>query len=80
MNISELDIKDLVAFETAASILRKRYEDEAVMYRTVGYDYDKTGTPREEKKVEELTKKIAIINSVRTNILNEMEKKIMELK
>ena len=74
--IKSLNFEELVAAEKAANAVRKNYEDKVMMYR--GADYNSL-TENEKKNMTESSQKLGQINAIRLRILNEMEKKLLNL-
>lgn len=74
--IKALTFEELVAAEQAANSVRKNYEDKTVMYR--GIDYNSL-TENEKKDMAECSQKLGQVNAVRLRLLNEMEKKLLNL-
>ena len=74
--IKSLNFEELVAAEKAANAVRKNYEDKVMMYR--GADYNSL-TENEKKSMTESSQKLGQINAIRLRILNEMEKKLLNL-
>jgi len=74
--IKSLNFEELVAAEKAANVVRKNYEDKVMMYR--GADYNSL-TENEKKNMTESSQKLGQINAIRLRILNEMEKKLLNL-
>lgn len=75
-NIEKMTLEELVAGEAAATTVRRAYEDKMVMYHGVDYGalYDD-----EKREYGELSQKLALINSVRLKIINEMESRLLEI-
>lgn len=76
INIKSLNFEELVAAEKSANVVRKNYEDKMVMYR--GIDYE-TYTEKERNEFSEFSQKLSLINSIRLRILDEMEKKLLNI-
>ena len=74
--IKSLNLEQLVAAEKAANAVRKNYEDKVAMGR--GIDYDNQ-SEKQQKEYAELSRRLSLINAVRLKILNEMEKKLLNL-
>lgn len=74
--IKSLSFEELVAAEKAANAVRKNYEDKVAMSR--GIDYGNQ-SEKQQKEYAELSQRLSFVNSVRLRILNEMEKKLLNL-
>ena len=74
--IKGLSFEQLVAAEKAANAVRKNYEDKVAMSR--GIDYGNQ-SEKQQKEYAELSQRLSFVNSVRLRILNEMEKKLLNL-
>jgi capsule polysaccharide modification protein KpsS len=74
--IKSLSFEELVAAEKAANAVRKNYEDKVAMGR--GIDYANQ-SEKQQKEYAELSQRLSFVNSVRLRILNEMEKKLLNL-
>jgi len=74
--IKGLNFEQLVAAEKAANAVRKNYEDKVAMSR--GIDYD-SQNEKQQKEYAELSRRLSLVNAVRLKILNEMEKKLLNL-
>jgi hypothetical protein len=76
MKIKNLNFEELVAAEKAANVVRKNYEDKVAMSR--GIDYDNQNE-KQQREYSELSHRLSLVNAVRLKILNEMEKKLLNL-
>lgn len=76
MKIKSLNFEELVAAEKAANAVRKNYEDKVAMSR--GIDYDNQ-SEKQQREYAELSQRLSLVNAVRLKILNEMEKKLLNL-
>lgn len=76
MKISKMSFEELEAAEKSANAVRRNYEDKVAMLRSSDYNLQ---TSKEQAEYAELSKKLALINSVRLKILAEMEKKLLNL-
>ena len=74
--IKGLSFEQLVAAEKAANAVRKNYEDKVAMSR--GIDYGNQ-SEKQQKEYAELSKRLSLVNAIRLKILNEMEKKLLNL-
>lgn len=74
MNLKTLKMHELVAAEQAATIVRHKYEAKSAMYRGVPPAQD----TKEFDEYVELSHKIAFFNSIRLQIIDEMEKRLTE--
>ena len=74
--IKDLNFVELEAAEKSANAVRRNYEDKVAMLRSSDYNLQ---TSKEQAEYAELSKKLALINSVRLKILAEMEKKLLNL-
>ena len=74
--IKSLNFEQLVAAEKAANAVRKNYEDKVAMSR--GIDYGNQ-SEKQQKEYAELSKRLSLVNAIRLKILNEMEKKLLNL-
>ena len=74
--LKNFNFEELVAAEKAATSARRTYEDKMVMYR--GIDYNNL-TEREKTELEESSQKLGMLNAVRLKIINEMEKRLLNL-
>ena len=77
IKIAALNFEELVAAEQSANVVRKNYEDKMVIYR--GVDYNDAMSEKERSEYAELSKKLSLINGIRINILNEMERKLTNI-
>jgi hypothetical protein len=78
IKIKSLNLEALVAAEKAANAVRKNYEDKIVMYR----GFNAASLEENEKKDKELaetSQKLGRINAVRLKVLDEMQKKLLDL-
>ena len=78
MKLKEMSFEELVAAEKAASIDRKHYEDQVMMYRGIDINNENLNE-NTRKEYSELSRKLSLVNSVRLKILNEMEKKLLNI-
>jgi hypothetical protein len=78
MKIEEMTLEELVAGEKSANIVRKQYEDSAITLKSIDY-HDERLNGTNSDKLKELSSKLALINSVRTKIINEMEKRLLSI-
>ena len=69
-------MRELVAYENAANVVRKNYEDMMVMYR--GVDYNNMNE-NEALEYTEFSQKLSRINSIRLNLLKEMEARLLDI-
>ena len=76
MKIKSLNFEELVAAEKAANAVRKNYEDKVAMSR--GIDYGNQ-SEKQQKEYTELSKRLSLVNAIRLKLLNEMEKKLLNL-
>ena len=76
IKIGSLNFEELVAAEKAANVVRKNYEDKVVVYH--GLDYG-TQNEKQQKDYSELSQKLSLVNAVRLSIINEMEKKLLDI-
>ena len=74
MNINEMTLTELNAGLESATALRKHYEDKIVLYRGLEYL-----TMRETTELDTMTQKLATINSVRLNLLAEIERRLLDI-
>jgi hypothetical protein len=74
--IKSLNFEQLVAAEKAANAVRKNYEDKVAMSR--GIDYGNQNE-KQQKEYAELSKRLSLVNAIRLKLLNEMEKKLLNL-
>ena len=74
--IKGLNFEQLVAAEKAANAVRKNYEDKVAMSRGVDYGNQ---SEKQQKEYTELSKRLSLVNAIRLKILNEMEKKLLNL-
>lgn len=74
--IKSLTFEELVAAEKAANAVRKNYEDKVAMSR--GIDYGNQ-SEKQQKEYAELSKRLSLVNAIRLKLLNEMEKKLLNL-
>ena len=76
MKIKNTSMRELVAYENAANVVRKNYEDMMVMYR--GVDYNNMNE-NEALEYTEFSQKLSRINSIRLNLLKEMEARLLDI-
>ena len=69
-NLISYSFEELVAAEKAASVVRRAYEDKVMMMRGYGEQGD---------EMAELSKKLSLVNATRLKIINEMEKRLLEI-
>lgn len=69
-------MRELVAYENAANVVRKNYEDMMVMYR--GVDYNNMNE-NEALEYTEFSQKLSRINFIRLNLLKEMEARLLDI-
>lgn len=70
MNIEKMTLEELVAGEKAANAVRRAYEDKVMMLR--GYD-------GQNDEMSVLSKKLSLVNATRLKIINEMEKRLLDI-
>ena len=74
--IKSLSFEQLVAAEKAANAVRKNYEDKVAMSRGINYGNQ---SEKQQKEYTELSKRLSLVNAIRLKLLNEMEKKLLNL-
>ena len=73
--IEEMSLEELCIAEKAATIIRKTYEDQSAIFRSIPMDHDS----KDYEKYKELSSKLAYFNALRLRIREEMENKLKKL-
>lgn len=78
--LEKMTMEELVAGEKAASIVRRNYEDDTILWRRQHNHLDYNDmTDKEIEEESRLSQKLAQINSIRLKIINEMENKLLDI-
>jgi hypothetical protein len=68
--LDKMTMEELVASERAATTVRKHYEDKAQIFQ---------GNFDNDERFLELNQKVTLLNGVRIKILNELERRLLNI-